>query len=82
MNERLEKKELRILFTPEAFDRLERQAQLLDVPASTWVRALVMEKITAFESATANAQVASKMDGMFKQLMIDFEGMTEKNRKK
>lgn len=82
MNERLEKKELRILFTPEAFDRLERQAQLLDVPASTWVRALAMEKITAFESATANAQVASKMDGMFKQLMIDFEGMTEKNRKK
>lgn len=82
MNERLEKKELRILFTPEAFDRLERQAQLLDVPASTWVRALVMEKITAFESATANAQFASKMDGMFKQLMIDFEGMTEKNRKK
>ena len=82
MNERLEKKELRILFTSEAFDRLERQAQLLDVPASTWVRALVMEKITAFESAIANAQVASKMDGMFKQLMIDFEGMTEKNRKK
>ena len=82
MNERLEKKELRILFTSEAFDRLERQSQLLDVPASTWVRALVMEKITAFESATANAQVASKMDGMFKQLMIDFEGMTEKNRKK
>ena len=35
---------------------LERQAQLLDVPASTWIRSLVMQKVTAFEAATANAQ--------------------------
>ena len=44
MNERPERKELRMLFTPEAYERLERQCALLDVPASTWVRALAMEK--------------------------------------
>lgn len=77
MYERAERKELRILFTPEAYERLERQAELLDVPASTWVRSLVMEKITVFESATANAQALVTMDGMFKQLALEFTSLIE-----
>ena len=82
MYERSERKELRILFTPEAYERLERQAQLLDVPASTWVRSLVMEKVTAFEAATANAQALVKMDGLFKQLSLEFTSSVDDYRKK
>ena len=82
MNERAERKELRILFTPEAYERLERQCALLDVPASTWVRALAMEKITAFEAATANVHALRSMDGMFKQLELDFSAFVEESRKK
>lgn len=83
--ERLEKKELRILFSPSAFERLERQADLLDVPASTWVRALVMEKITAFESATSSTQISTQMNnflGNMKQMCFDFESMLEDYRNK
>ena len=82
MYERAERKELRILFTPEAYERLERQAELLDVPASTWVRSLVMEKVTAFESATANAQALVKVDGLFKQLSLEFTSLMEDHGKK
>ena len=81
MNERPERKELRMLFTPDAYDRLERQAALLDVPASTWARAIIMEKVTAFESATANSQALARMDGFFKQMIFEFAKVEESRKK-
>lgn len=53
--------ELRIMFSVPAMERLKRQCALLDVPPSTWVRALVMEKITAFEAVSANAMMHPMM---------------------
>lgn len=83
MNERPERKELRMLFTPDAYDRLERQAALLDVPASTWARAIIMEKVTAFESATSNAQALAMMGDFYKQMSFEFSNLkTEESRKK
>ena len=49
---------------------------------STWVRSLVMEKITAFEAATANAQALVKIDGLFKQLELEFTSLMEDHSKK
>ena len=66
-------KELRILFSEDAMARLERQCELLDVPPSTWARALIMEKVTAYEAATANAMMRPVM-----AMLGDFVGgMTE-----
>ena len=45
------KKELRILYTPEHFDRLQKQADLLDMTAAAFVRMVSMEKVTALEAA-------------------------------
>lgn len=45
------KKELRILYTPEHYDRLQKQADLLDMTAAAFVRMVSMEKVTALEAA-------------------------------
>lgn len=47
----LPKKELRILYTPEHYDRLQKQADLLDMTAAAFVRMVSMEKVTALEAA-------------------------------
>lgn len=44
------KKELRILYSPEHFERLEQQAALLDITTSAFVRMVSMERVTALES--------------------------------
>lgn len=75
------KKELRIVISAEALERLERQASLLDVPPSTWARAIIMEKVTAFESATANSQALARMDGFFKQMIFEFAKVEESRKK-
>ena len=59
-----EKYELRIMFSASAMARLKRQCTLLDVPPSTWVRALVMERVTAYEAATANAMMQSTLEAL------------------
>ena len=77
------KKELRIVISAEALERLERQASLLDVPPSTWARAIIMEKVTAFESATSNAQALAMMGDFYKQMSFEFSNLkTEESRKK
>ena len=75
------KKELRIVISAEALERLERQASLLDVPPSTWARAIIMKKVTAFESATANSQALARMDGFFKQMIFEFAKVEESRKK-
>lgn len=57
-------KELRILFSDEAMLRLQRQCELLDVPPATWARALIMERVTAYEAATANAMMRPMMEAL------------------
>jgi hypothetical protein len=47
---RLPKKELRVLFTPEHYSRLEKQADLLDMTTAALVRMWAMEKVTTLEA--------------------------------
>lgn len=58
------KKELRILFTPEHLERLQRQADLLDMTASAFTRMIAMEKVTALEMAGAGSAVLRAMNDM------------------
>lgn len=70
------KKELRILYTPEHYDRLEKQANLLDMTAAAFVRMVSMEKVTLLEAATA--QGASH--GIFDMLKKEIEKQEEERK--
>lgn len=59
-----EKVELRITMSKSAMDRLKRQCELLDVPPSTWSRALIMERVTAYEAAAASALMRPVMEAL------------------
>lgn len=50
------KKELRILYSPEHFERLEQQAALLDMTTSAFVRMVSMERVTSLEASNAVVQ--------------------------
>lgn len=56
--------ELRITMSASAMARLKRQCDLLDVPPSTWARALIMERVTQYEAATASAMLRSPMEAL------------------
>jgi len=45
------KKELRIFYSPEHYNRLQRQADLLDMTTAAFVRMVSMEKVTLLEAA-------------------------------
>lgn len=78
--EDLRSKEIRILFTEGAYNRLLAQAEILDVPATTWCRAVVMEKVAAFEIAHANIPLQKALDEMTK-LMKETSQMVDDQRK-
>jgi len=52
---RLPKKELRVLFTPEHYSRLEKQADMLDMTAAALVRMWAMEKVGVLEALRAQS---------------------------
>lgn len=63
----LPKKELRILYTPEHYDRLEKQANLLDMTAAAFVRMISMEKVTLLEAAGAQRGATDLFDLLKKE---------------
>ncbi len=67
------KKELRILYTPEHYDRLQKQADLLDMTAAAFVRMVSMEKVTALEAAGSQRGAVSILQAMqeFSERMED-----------
>ena len=69
------KKELRILYTPEHFDRLQKQADLLDMTAAAFVRMVSMEKVTALEAAGSQSGSVALL-----RSMLDLTEKLEKTR--
>ena len=57
----LPKKELRILFTPEHYARLENVAQKYDMSAAALVRMWAMEKVTVSEAVISQSTVCNFM---------------------
>lgn len=58
------KKELRILYTAEHYDRLTKQADLLDMTAAAFVRMVSMEKVTALEAAGSQSGAVTALKTM------------------
>jgi len=55
------RKELRIQFTPEHFDRLEKVADKLDQTASALVRHWAMEQVARFEAIASQTSTGDFM---------------------
>lgn len=61
---RIIKKELRVLFTPEHYARLEKQADVLDMTASALVRMWAMEKVTTLEALQSQSGAVDLLRAM------------------
>lgn len=70
------KKELRVLFTPDHYSRLEKQADRLDMTASALVRMWAMEKVSILEALRAQSGALDLLNTM-RELE---EGKTDENR--
>lgn len=75
-----EKRELRITISESAYARLKRQCDLLDVPPSTWARALIMERVTQYEAASASAMMRPVMEALG-GLIVNMDEEVEEHRK-
>lgn len=58
------KKELRVLFTPDHYARLEKQADRLDMTASALVRMWAMEKVSILEALRAQTGAVDILNTM------------------
>lgn len=57
-------REVRTVFSEDAYRRLERQAKMLDITPSTWIRWLAMEKVTTLELATSSSRMTVAVEEM------------------
>ena len=58
------KKELRVLFTPEHYARLENQAERLDMTSAALVRMWAMEKVGVLEALRAQSGAVDILNTM------------------
>lgn len=61
---RVIKKELRVLFTPEHYARLEKQADILDMTSAALVRMWAMEKVTTLEALQSQSGAVDLLRAM------------------
>lgn len=57
-------REVRTVFSEDAYRRLKRQAKMLDITPSTWIRWLAMEKVTTLELATSSSRMTDAVEEM------------------
>lgn len=55
LNSGVKRKELRVVLSPEALERITEQARLLDQTPASFARQVVMEKVTALEAASSQS---------------------------
>lgn len=73
---RVIKKELRVLYTPEHYARLEKQADILDMTSAALVRMWSMEKVTTLEALQSQSGAVDIL-----KAMGEMAGKMEEQRK-
>lgn len=71
------KKELRVVLSPEAYERLLDQSASLDQTPASFARQVIMEKVKALEAAGAQGQSI----GILRKMMEDAGDFMEEHRK-
>ena len=66
-------KELRIVLSPAAYARVVAQAELLDQTPASFSRQIVMEKVTALESANAAGMMVRHTQAMSIMMQEEME---------
>jgi len=73
-------KEMRVVFTPSAYERVIAQALRIDQTPASFARQIIMEKVILLESAGANADVAT-IFGKLQETMTEIERMEKMKEK-
>lgn len=70
-------REMRVVFTPGAYERVLAQAIRIDQTPASFARQIIMEKVILLESAGANADVVS-IFGKMQETMAELEKLEKK----